>query len=820
MKTASIFCTSLLVLFAVSFTGVAQDSGARASFRFEDMSLRTALDSLMKLYPFSIIYLDKDIEGKVVSATCTDCRVDNALGNLLSGSGLTWTMLGNQIILKERGSEPLRQRSTIAGTVTDSVSGELIAGATVLLQDTVAGEGPSVHRWCATNQYGFYSMRNVMPGTYGMVVRILGYQTAEVPVAVVSGTSVLKDVRMTQKAIEMQEVTAEAQQTVLASVTGLSRGVYIRSTPSDQNQYLLDGARIYNPAHLGGVLTTFNAEVLHDVQVTVGGVPPYYGGRIGGILDLSMREGTMERLSGSVGTGSLGSNIILEGPLSSSTTFLFSGRRGYPDVLVPYLENDGTPSRQGSSELIAKLSRSLSGSDRLFLSGYVGRDSYSNQVEGGGKRLNNHLSWGNTAVNLRWISIASPSLFLHASAVYTHYDFSAKHFLMGDIFLPPGTSLSSDYGVDDIVLRAHAEHYYDEEHTVRGGAELIHHALGGNINEFSSQLARLSLAGLSSWELSVYLQDQWKLFPRVTAELGARATTYIGEKGSYSGVDPRFSLLVSLDDNVRLYSSLSSINQFIHPYRNSGIFLFYPTVFWYPSTDKVRPSTSLQVTLGVDQAVKENAYLISVDSYYRITHNIHEFVFDAVGAPTQDMSDVILFGTGKAYGVEFSVRKRTGDLNGWVNYNLSWAANRFAELNEGNPFEPPFNRRHELQMGLSYAPGESWMLGFLAVVASEQSRSLGPRFTQRDVFGARGFIDLNGSRLPGFQRLELSVQHRASWWGIPIRFSLRLLNGYGLLDPFEWELRDDPDIRSKWTATLRDLKLFPLYPAVGLSVKL
>ncbi len=530
----------------------------------------------------------------------------------------------------------------------------------------------------------------------------------------------------------------------------------------------------------------------------------------------------MERLSGTAGTGSLGSQLSLEGPLCDAATFLLSGRRGYPDPAVPSLGAFGTANHLGSSELIAKLSHRLSSNSRIFLTGYAGADSYTNQVEGSGSRLNNNFSWGNRALNVRWIGIASPSVFLHASADYTRYDFVLEHLLAGGTPLPAGTSLSSDYAVEDITVRANAEHYYDDEHTMRGGVEATHHRMAGTISAFSSQTAPLSLENSSSWEAAVYFQDQWKIVPRVTAELGVRATTFAGAKGSFSALDPRFSLLVSVDEQTRLYSSLSAVNQFIHPYRNSGVFLLYPAIFWYPSTEHVRPSTSLQLTLGVERG--DNALTFSAESYYRVTNNLHESGVDTAAGIRGDLNDAMIFGIGKVYGLGLSLRKRTGDLTGSISYTLSWASETFAELNGGKPFVPRFDRRHELQVALSYAPGERWVFGVLSVLASEQSASFSPRILQPVVIDgalvrSAEVVDLNGSRLPGFQRLELKMLYRFVLWGLPSQVSLRLLNGYGLLDPYQMELQNSTDVRLRWKAGLRDLKLFPLFPALGFAVR-
>jgi hypothetical protein len=307
------------------------------------------------------------------------------------------------------------------------------------------------------------------------------------------------------------------------------------------------------------------------------------------------------------------------------------------------------------------------------------------------------------------------------------------------------------------------------------------------------------------------------------AELGARATSFTGDRGSFSAIDPRFSLLFTPDESTRLYTSITTINQFIHPYRNSGVFLLYPTIFWYPSNEQARPSTSVQLTLGVEKIWNDDAYVVSAESFYRNTHNLHEFGLDTAASPLRDLSTSVLLGTGRSYGLEVMFRKRTGDLTGAVSYTLSWDRHMVPELNGGEPFAPPFDRRHELQITLSYTLGAHWVLGALCFVASDQSPSFEPmtvRARPENIAGSPSvMLEYDRSRLPGFQRLEFSVLHYVALWDLPCQFSLRFLNSYGLLDPFNWELVNSGDPRSKWKAKVEELKLFPMFPSLGFMVR-
>jgi len=834
-----------LFLFVVISEGAAQNPGKTHSFHFQNTELRAVLDSLLRWYAVPLIYLERDISGKRVDAECGDCTFQEALRVVIKGKGLVWKMLGDQALLQREPEtrEPKLSSATFAGTIKDSLTGEAIVGAGVFLlippleQEDRDGLSRKIYRWCTTNQSGFFSLRNIQPGDYLLEVRRPGYRTRNASLIIPPGSAIVRDVTVLEETMEYPEITVEGRRSAFSTAEGLSHGVYIRAAPTDHNQYFLEGARIYNPLHFGGVMSTFNGDALRDLHVIAGGVPPYYGGRIGGILDVMLRDGTERGLAGSAAVGSLGSSLVLEGPMWKAATFVISGRKGYPDVLFPRYRTEKTPSDLNSSELMVKLSHRFSQVQQLSLSTYFGRDTYDNHIANQrGDQLSNFLRWGNAALNVRWLGVISSSLFSSASAIYTRYGFNVEHRLEGR----DGRAqerFASDYFIEDVAVRAHAEYFYDEYHTVLAGVELARHWFGGRISEFSSQIAPMLLEGFSPWELSVYLQDQWRLTPSVMAEVGARATSFIARQGSFSAVDPRFSLLVLLRNDLRLYSSLCAVNQFVHPYRHSGLFLFYPSIFLYPSTDQMRPSTSLQVSLGVEKSFHHDRYRLALESHYRRTQNLHEFLYDTTMASQpagreRTLSDALLLGEGNVYGAELTVDKRSGNVGGSLRYGISWSSNRFAELNGGQPFRPRFDRRHELYATLFYAPHENWALGMSCLLSSNRFPSFAPTGLKAERVTPAAEVrmgldaaryaepyDLNGGRLPGFQRLEFRVQHKYSWWGLPFQATLRLLNGYGLIDPFVWELRENPDNRLKWRARFDAPPLFPLYPVVSVSAR-
>ena len=830
MRTVRTCCISIFLFLELIPCAVAQVQEVRAPVRLGSQSLRASLDSLMKWFPVSIVYLDADIEGIAVNASSPECTIEEALGLVLSGTSLRWVRTGSQFVIRSGRPAAPPATGTVSGIVRDSLNGAPVQGAVVMVQATIDTEFRPVSRWCPTNAYGFYSLSRMKPGRYAIAVRGVGYEDAFIPVVVGGDSSSTCDMFLRPREITLQEITVEGDRGSLSNSGGAAQGVYIRSAPSDRNVYILDGERIYNPTHYGGVLSSFNTEMLNDVRSSIGGLPPDYGDEVGGILDLSLRDGPRGGISGTAGIGSLGSQVSLTGPLGEQTTFVASGRRAFPEAAIPSLSEAGTPGRLGLYEWMAKLSRRLSARSALSISGYFGGDAYTGSTLSQGTALSNDFRWGNAMVHAGWFDVVSPTVFLHASAGYTRYHFTMNNLIFGDLFWPAGVRLGSYYSIEDITVRAAAEDFYGDEHTLRAGVEVTRHRLDGHIDASATQIAALDLAGTSAWEAAVYLEDRWLVVPRVMASIGVRATSFAGTGGTFSAIDPRFSLLVPLDGFTRLYGSMSTITQFLEPYTSSGAFVYYPSIFWYAPNERTRPSTSLQATLGVGRSFAGDAADVSLEGYYRSTNNYHGFVTSPEGGLSGDLNGAVILGTGTLYGGDVALRKRGGPVSGSLVYSLTWAFQTFPELNGGSPFIPRFDRRHEMRLEAAYAPFERLSFGALIVLASGLPQSVPQKVTgTRSVvplLGGTGvasaateIIDINGSRIPGFQRLELNAALTFSLWDVTALCTLRLLNGYGLIDPFQWELHHDHDTRSLWTISLEEPGLFPFYPSIGLAVR-
>ena len=745
-------------------------------------------------------------------------------------------------------------RPAIAGTVTDSVSGEVLIGAQVMLAQTNEDSIPLVgRRGTTTNRYGFYSLPDVAPGRYLLSFRTLGYRTWSTPVSVVQeGADLTVDAGLVQEDIRLAEVVVEAtagrtltpapsaievnpdfikQMPSLGGEVDLFRalqllpgikaeseissGLYIRGGSPDQNLTLLDGVVLYNPSHLGGFLSVFNADALNGVRLIKGAFPAEYGGRLSSVIDVTMREGTKERVSGSAGVSLISSRLMLQGPLPGDASFMVSGRRMYLDLFYPFFDSSEEIPRYYFYDLNTKVNIGLSASDRFFASGYFGRDvlAFSQEED----NLSLDVGWGNATANLRWMHVFSPSLFTSLSAIYTNYDFatdvSEEHFT-------GQTEFSSTSRIEDVTLRYDAQIFPHETHALRAGAEITRHhfTVGANDDLVSSVESFVTRSELRSVEAAAYLQDEWTVTEQLVTNAGLRLGYF--NDGRYLALEPRLSAVYALSDDWLIRGSYAIAHQYLHLLTRNDITL--PTDLWFPSTPQVEPGRSVQWVLGVESTLPGGAYVATVEGYYKTMQNLYEYRDGAdlsFGVPLESQ---FTSGSGEAYGIEVFLNKRVGDFSGWLGYTLAWTRRTFPELNSGRSFYPRYDRRHEVALVLTYRLGDRWEFGATWTYATGQAYTLATGlYLAPDItpnvsvhYTAVDYSERNGYRLPAFHKLDLNFTHRFSWFSLPFEFSINLYNAYNRRNPYSRYLNINES-----TPVLKQVSLFPILPTFGLSMK-
>ncbi|MFA6232846.1 MAG: TonB-dependent receptor [Bacteroidota bacterium] len=730
----------------------------------------------------------------------------------------------------------LHAQGVISGTVQETGSGEAVIGANVILVGT--GKG------AATNRYGYFAVAGIEPGKYTLRVSAVGYLTEDRPIAISNSDEHRLLVELTSAVIELGEVSIEADRQEkaarrissvdvpidqilrLPSLGGevdlfralqllpgvqesseLSSGLYIRGGSPDQNLVLLDRMVLYNPSHLGGFLSTFNAEAINNVTLIKGVMPAEYGGRLSSVIDVTMREGGRDRIRGAGGISMIDSRLTIDGPINEDITFMLSGRRVYLDWLVD-LMTDEAALNYYFYDFVAKSNMRLGENDRLFFSGFFGRDVMGDPE--GGDSEDFGISWGNSAGNLRWTHIFGSKLFTNVSAVISDYRFSSE------LEEWDNTRFKTISGILDYSLRGEAEYFHSAEHSFKAGIELTQHTFTSEASSDQSEFYDFDprLPTHRGTELSLFLQDEWKVNERLTAQLGGRAFYF--DRGPYFRLEPRIAAFYTLDNEVTLKAAFIGANQFLHLVTRNDLSL--PTDMWFPSTATISPSYSLQYVLGASRDFEDGMYNVSLEGYYKTMNNLLEFRDNAYFSIFAPLENELTSGDGTGYGVELFVQKRKGSFTGWLGYTLAWTDRTFPELNDGNTFPPRYDRRHDISVVLNYRLGERWEFTAVWVYGTGQAFTFPVAQYQLDggapvklLYSGR-----NDYRLPSYHRMDLNFSYAFRWFDWDWKASINVYNTYNRMNPFSRYL--DYNWQSDaWQ--LKQLTLFPILPTFGLSFK-
>lgn len=751
----------------------------------------------------------------------------------------------------------------ISGTVKEKLSGEYVISATVALYKDSIYKGAKPITGAYTNKFGFFSIPNIPSGKYKLIFSRVDKNITVIDIEM-KDENISLQVEMSDKTTRTEKVVVEAQRELKSTKTistveistelvskmpslggetdifrtlqllpgvqqnsELSSGLYVRGGSPDQNLTLLDGVIVYNPSHLGGFLSSFNADAIRNITLIKGAFPAEYGGRISSVLDMSMKEGTKEKVSGQGGISMISSRLTLEGPISENSTFMISGRRMYLDLLLALGDVEDAP-QYYFYDWNAKTNIQLGENDRLFISGYFGSDVL-NAPEDEYDDDDFSIDWGNKTANIRWLHIASSKLFTNFSFIYTNYNF--KSVLEEN----KNTSFKTESGIEDIMLKADAEYFPTTQHKIKTGIEGIYHLYKVNTIEGIAESIDKQFDNrrdINSTDIAFYLQDEWTATNNLTTNIGLRANYFTS--GSYFNVEPRLSATYDLGDQNILKAALAWCHQPMHLLVRSEITL--PTDAWIPVSDKIKPAESWQAVLGYQTTFDNDQYLFSVEGYYKHMDNLYEYAENTKFWDSDKIEEQLVQGGGKAYGLEVFLNRQIGDFTGWVGYTLAWTKRKFDDLNKGEEFSPRHDRRHDVSVVLTYKLGKKWELGLSWVYGTGQAYTLptGRYYTNIDnyyggYYGNDKYIysKRNEYRMPAYHKLDLNFMYKYEWFGIPFEFSINIYNAYNHLNPFAVYLDDEwvnPGVIKELPnggviTKLKTITLFPIIPSFGMSFK-
>jgi len=613
----------------------------------------------------------------------------------------------------------------------------------------------------------------------------------------------------------------------VASISEGNSGFYVRGGGSDQNLILLDEAVVYNTGHMLGFFSVFNADALKSTTLIKGGIPANYGQRLSSVVDIKMKDGNDKYYEVDGGIGLISSRLTFQGPIiKNKSSFIVSGRRTYiMDLVQPLLKGkkfEGT--NYYFYDLNAKLNYKFSDKDRLFLSGYFGRDVFDLNFSARGFEI--LMPYGNSTATLRWNHLFSNKLFMNTSLIYNDYKFELG--ARQEEF-----EFKTYSGVKDYNLKVDFDYYLNNSNNLKFGINLINHSLSPNILSASVEGIDLQNEAKPTFgnEFGLYALNDFKVNDVFRVNLGLRLSAFLqmGDYISkidgrhynsnervitYSNLDPRLNIRAKLNKNSSIKTSLSFTSQYLHLVSNTSGSI--PSDIWVPSTEYVKPQKGIQYSLGYFKNFGNDKYETSIEFYYKDLQNQIDFREDYVGGIEDDLESKFVFGKGRAYGAEFYVKKSKGKLTGWIGYTLSKTERQFELINNNNWFKTTYDRPHDISVVMNYKLSNRWSLNSVFVYGS------GKRYTPvSDIYIFNGrfnleYGDRNGASLPSYHRIDLALTYKSTkskrWQS---SWSFGVYNAYNRKNPtfisYDTEV-DKEEGNSKVTAS--KITIFPIIPSI------
>ncbi len=750
------------------------------------------------------------------------------------------------------------QNRTAGGTVKDADTGETLVGVPI-------GVKGMPEKGVATNEHGFYSL-TLPTGKYTLVLSYLGYEDKEVEVDL--NRNITENIALKPSAFSLNEVVITSQKTdenVTKVQTGVekltiqevskipvlmgerdivkafqllpgvkstgdgSTGMYVRGGSADQNAILLDNAPLYNASHLMGFFSTFNSDAIKDATLYKGAMPAQYGERLSSVLDVQMRDGDNQNYQMSGGIGLISSNLTVEGPLQKEkSSFILSGRRTYADLIAKL---SGVDEAQNSTlyfyDLNLKANWQVSEKDRLFVSGYLGRDKM-----GVDKVLS--TDWGNAAAALRWNRIISPKWFMNTSLLYNRYSYEV------DIELNLDANLSSD--INDYILKQEFQYFHNPNNTWRLGYTTTYHTISPGKMDFDETTGTSrKLENRNSWESGIYASNTYKITEDLEVIYGLRLSAFsvLGKGDYYSlnannevvdtisyksgefvktyvNLEPRASVAYKLNDVSSIKAAYGRTTQNMHLISNS--FMMGPMDRWTSSTNIIKPQIADQITLGYFRNFADNEYEFSVEGYYKDMRNQIDFKDNADITRKDAIETELLFGKGRAYGVEFLIKKKTGKLTGWIGYTLAKSEKKIDGINFNRWYDATQDRRHDISIVGVYELNQKWNLSASWVYYTGNAISYPSGKYIINGIEYPYYAERNGYRAPDYHRLDLGatcvLKKRKNYYS---ELSFSLYNAYGRENPYAIYFDEDKDDPSQIRAY--QFSLFRFVPSISWNFK-
>ncbi len=750
---------------------------------------------------------------------------------------------------------------TVSGFVREAGSQEPLLGVNIYVPELSSGT--------TTNTYGFYSLTIPEGDSVSLLFSYVGYQASKVRLLRNQDHELIISLAPNEA---LQEVVVEARREPTATENAqMSRieipvyaiktipalfgekdalkviqlmpgvqsgsegqsGLYVRGGGPDQNLIILDDAVVYNAYHLFGFFSLFNGDAIRSIELTKGGFPARYGGRLSSVIDINMKEGNKESFHGEAGIGLISSRLTLEGPIiKGKSSFLISGRRTYADLLMrPLMSLSDYQAGYFFYDLTAKVNYDFNTHDRIFLSAYLGRDKFYYREKYDDYNGEANLYWGNLTTTFRWNHLFNKKTFANTSLIYSQYGLNIG---FDESFDNERFELLFNSGIRDIGVKFDVDYLPNSRHFIKTGIQSTYHRFTPNAITIKESQGGFNIDEKERYETlesGIYVQDDIKLTSDWRVLAGLRISHFLAGSSQIIRPEPRLSTSYMIGKRTSVKASYAEMNQYIHLLSSTGIGL--PTDLWVPATERIKPQRSRQVALGVSHDLSKPQLTLSLEGYYKRSYEVIAYKEGASFLATDDpfsgnkvsWEDNVTSGKAESYGMEFLLEKKLGKFTGWIGYTLSWVWMEFPELNNGKRYHPRYDRRHDISVVGIYKISKDITLSGTWVYGTGNAISLPLGYYDAGTipdktgssfyFGnATYFGEKNSYRMAAYHRMDISIQFHKQLKTFERTWEISVYNLYNQKNPFFYYVSYGTNQNK-----LKQVTLFPVIPSISYSLK-
>ena len=727
-------------------------------------------------------------------------------------SGRQKATSGNKIYVVGKPGSPTSQKMVeLTGTITSFKTGEPVMGVNMVVKKPTwsAAVSDANGRYVLKVPQGEVDVEMTGIGIIDTHRRLMVYENGTLDIELEDKMQTLEEVTVTANKVEnvkgvqmgVQALVAEDLKTiptafgeldvikVVQALPGVKTmgeaagGLNVRGGSTDQNLIQWNEGTIYNPTHLFGFFSAFNGSIVQDMELYKGSIPSKYGGRISSVLDINSRRGNKEKYQGEVSLGLLTSSLALEGPIKKGkTSLLLAGRTTYSDWMLNLLPENSRYKNGAAGFYDANLllSHQFSPKNNLYISGYYSHDRF-NFLE------NEKYEYVNANASLQWAHLFNDNFRMTATTGYDHYDYTTKNW-QNDY-----NAYQMGYDINQYYLKLDFNHSQLQKHRIDWGMNAIMYDINpGDIKPYGtgSFYVPRTLQKEKALEAVLYLNEEWEITPKLTANIGARYSLFNafgkrtintykegelpstlnvtgteskdGNLKTYHGPEFRLGLRYAFTDDFSVKAGFNTMRQYIHKVSNTMV--MSPTDTWKLSDMFIEPQTGMQYSLGFYKNLMDDQLEASIEGYYKSMDNYLDYRSGAQLLMNDHLETEVLPTEGRAYGVEFMLKRPKGKLNGWISYTYSKTElqqndPRIAKpVNKGKWYPAEYDKPHDIKLVGNYQFTQRYSTSLNVDYSTGRPQTMPVSQYYSNTIGATSFVfsERNGVRIPDYFRVDLS----------------------------------------------------------------